>query len=680
MKKLIAPVAERRNHSRELWNETVEDSYAWMRDSDSIEAFLEKENDYTQQVLAPTEPLQEEIFSEVKSRIKESDLSHPVEDGGWLYYTKTVEGLAYGIHCRRPVASEATSEQIILDENVEAEGSTFFDVGVFSISPDHRLLLWGADRKGDERYELVLRDIETGTDTVLDITGVSTPSTWANDSKHFFYSRPDATNRPYQIWGKDISGEKDDWLVYEDLDERFFVGVSRERDDSFIQLTSSSKITEEVHLIDADSPCDAPVCFAQRREGIEYAITHKDDFFVVITNENALHFKLMKASDTRYASEPWQELVAHSESEMLTGISALDRYLVISKRIDGYSRLALYDWESGETHTVPCEEDASTFWLGANPSFATTFLRYGYGSMTTPASLFSYDFETGDQTLLKQQEVLGGYDSSDYESSRQWAASADGVKVPISLVWKKSMATDQPRPCVFYAYGAYEISLDPVFSAFRLSLLDRGFVFAMVHARGGGEMGRQWYLDGKFASKKNTFADVIAAAEHLIETEMTSSDRLVLRGGSAGGLMAGSVINQRPELFAAVVAEVPFVDVINTMIDETLPLTVTEWEEWGNPVASQEAYETMRAYAPYENVTAQAYPKMLITSGLHDTRVAFWEPTKWVQALRYNTTSEEPILLLTEMSSGHGGSSGRYDAWREEAKVLAFIVDSVQGQ
>ncbi len=689
---LRPPEAARVPFERTFWGDTRIDHYQWLEDGEStdVRRHLEVENAYTEQILEPVAALREKLFEEIKGRIKETDLSVPVIKDQWAYYGRTVEGLAYPIHCRRPVPTGAppagpdlvawltdedpADEQILLDENVEADGRDFFDIGVFEVSPDHRLLLWAYDVSGDERFRAVVRDLETGTDRELDVVDISYGSAWALDNETFFYVRSDAANRPHQIWRHRVGAPvADDTLVFEEPDERFFVGVGRDKDDSFIHIGVSSKITDEVWIIPAGAPETPPRVVAERRHGIEYGVSHHGDRFVILTNDGAENFRVMTAPDDDARPQNWEELIPGHDTITISDIDVNTTFLSLFERVDGITRIRLRLWEDGRFVTIEQPEAVSTVGPGANPDHDTTAIRYGYSSMVTPPTLFLYDVATDERFLLKQQEVLGGFDPADYRTERLEAIGSDGVAVPVSLVMRHDRSQSEPGPCLLYAYGSYEASIDPTFSAIRLSLLDRGFVFAIAHARGGGELGRRWYDDGRLSNKTNTFADVETAARRLIADGTTTPEQLVLRGGSAGGLMAGAVINRAPELFAGVVAQVPFVDVLTTITNPELPLTVTEWEEWGNPIADEVIYRTMRSYSPIDNVAPRPYPSVLATAGLNDTRVSYWEAAKWVQELRRNTTSGRPILLWTDLDAGHGGPSGRYDAWRDEARVLAYI-------
>ena len=705
------PSPQARPQSRTIWGETVQDLYGWLRDGDDPEviAHLEAENSYADLVLAPTRELQETLFQEIKGRVKETDLSVPIVKDGWSYYSRSEEGKQYGIHCRKRIdeglqfdhanlkATVADVEQVFFDENAVAAETEYFDIGVFEVSPDHRLLLWGEDRSGEELFDIRVRDLATNTDLEDLLPGCSAGSAWATDNVTFFYLRLDEAHRPYQVWRHRLGTDAtDDVMVFEEADERFWCGVGRERDDSFIHIASSSTLSDEVWLIPADEPTAQPFCVQPRTKGLEYGLSHHQDRFIVLTNHEAQNFKLMatpvgtagvSADQDSLAMKNWQPLIPHRTDAMLTGFEILDDYLILFERAEGLTRFSFASWSAlgddpeanlAAFQVIEQPEPVYAVWPGANPSTDTSLFRYGYTSMVTASSLFTIDLATGERVLLKQQEVLGDFDSSRYRTWREWATSADGTQVPISMVARidrdELVPHDDAGPAVLGAYGAYEISQDPGFSVARLSLLDRGFVVGLVHARGGGELGRGWYEAGKFEHKVNTFLDVVAAGEHLVTQNIAAAEQLTLRGGSAGGLMAGAVMNMAPNLFRTVVAQVPFVDIINTMLDTTLPLTVTEWEEWGDPATSEQIYQAMRAYAPLENVGPANYPAVYATAGLHDPRVGFWEPAKWVLALRDNTTGTQPIILRTEMGAGHGGPTGRYEEWRDEARTLAFIL------
>ena len=647
-------------------------------------AHLEAENAHTDEVLAPLADLREQLFAEFKTRIKETDLSVPVEKDGWSYYSRTEEGLPYGVHCRRSLEDDGIQgeeadnpEVVLLDENLEAGDSDYFELGVFEVSPDHQLMLWAADRKGDEKFELRVRDLATGTELDDVIADVSYGSAWAMDNRTFFYVRVDDAHRPFQVWRHRLGEPVDaDELVFEELDERFFVGVGRERDDSYIHVGVSSAITDELWLIPATEPAAAPRCFAQRRNGIEYSAAHHDGRFLVLTNDGAENFRIVETGADVTDPENWVDLVPHRSDVHLAGFDALREHLVIFERVDAVTQMRVRRWDTGAEHVIEQAEEVSTVWPGANPTADTTTFRYGYSSMVTPPRVLRYDLDARTTEVLKATEVLGDFDADRYQTSREWATADDGTRIPISIVHRRDRRPG-PGPAVIGAYGAYEVSSDPTFSTMRLSLLDRGFVVAIAHVRGGGEMGRRWYLDGKFEKKRNTFSDTVACARHLIDGGWTTPEQLGLRGGSAGGLLVGATLNLAPDLFGAAVAQVPFVDALNTMLDPSLPLTVTEWEEWGNPAESEAIYREMRSYTPYENIRPTEYPAIFATAGLNDPRVGYWEPAKWVLALRDQTTGSHPILLHVDLGAGHGGPSGRYDSWRDEARTLAFLIHTL---
>ncbi|MDH4146242.1 MAG: S9 family peptidase [Acidimicrobiia bacterium] len=682
----VPPKAKQVPVERHVHGETTVDPFAWLRDRDDPDtiAYLEAENEYTEAALEPTAPLRARLFEEIRSRVQETDLSVPNRKGTWWYYNRTEEGAQYGISCRRAAADdlaydEHAPEQVLLDQNVEAEGHEYFAVGVFEVSHDHSLLAWAADTNGSEKYELRFRDLGRGVDLDDTISGVYYGSAWAADNRTFFYVRPDDSMRPYQLW-RHVLGTPtaEDVLVYQEDDERFFLGVGSTRDERYIALHCGSKVTDEWRLLDADDPTGTPRVVAEREQGVEYGVDHHSGRLFIVTNaDGAENFKLVEAPADTPGREHWRDVIGPRDDVKLSGVEAFVEHLLLYERSEGLQRIRVRRLADGEEWEIDQPEAVGTATGSANPEFDTTVIRYGYQSMVTPSSLFEYDLVTRERRVLKQQPVLGGYDPSEYATERVWAPADDGVEVPVSLVYRRGLARDGSAPALLYGYGSYEASVDPYFSSIRLSLLDRGFVFAIAHIRGGGEMGRRWYLDGKFLNKRNTFTDFVAAARHLVGEGWTSPARLAIRGGSAGGLLMGAVVNEAPDLFGAVVAEVPFVDALNTILDPLLPLTVLEWEEWGNPVASAEYYAYMKSYAPYENVEAKDYPPMLVTAGLNDPRVSYWEPAKWVAKLRVTKTDANPLLLKTEMGAGHGGPSGRYDVWRDEALVLAFVIDTV---
>jgi oligopeptidase B len=682
------PVAKTVPHETTVHGDTRIDEYRWLRDRDEdpdVIAYLEAENAYTEAMTARTKPLQERLFAEIRSRIQETDLSIPSRKNGWWYYSRTEEGRSYSISCRREAVGtdrrydEAQPEHVLLDQNAEAEGHEYFAVGVFDVSPNHQLLAWAADTNGSEKYHLRFRDLTTGAELADEIADVYYGSAWGADNRTFFYVRPDDAMRPYQLWRHQLGTDPaEDVLVHEETDERFFLGVGTTRDERWILLHLGSKVTDEWHALPAADPTGTFTVVEPRQQGVEYAIEpHGDRFFVVTNAQGAENFKLMVTPAATPGRAHWTEVIGHRPDVKLGGVDAFADHLVIYERAGGLQRIRVRDLAGADEWEIDQPEAVGTATGAANPEFDTAVIRYSYQSMLTPPSVFDYDLRTRERTLLKQQPVLGGYDPGEYVTERVWATADDGVAVPMSLAYRKGVARDGSAPALLYGYGSYEASMDPWFSSIRLSLLDRGFVYAIAHIRGGGEMGRRWYLDGKFLNKRSTFTDFVACARHLVADRWTSPQRLAARGGSAGGLLMGAVANLAPDLFGAIVAEVPFVDSLNTILDPSLPLTVLEWEEWGNPVESAEYYRYLKSYAPYENLQARDYPAMLVTAGLNDPRVSYWEPAKWVARQRVLRTDTRPLLLKTEMGAGHGGPSGRYDAWRDEAFVLAFLLDTL---
>jgi oligopeptidase B len=663
-----------------------DDDWYWLRNRDDPEviAYLEAENAYADAALTPLAPLRSRIFDEIKGRVQETDESAPVAEGAWEYTSRTVEGLQYAVHCRRPRGRGPEAANVVLDENVLAGDHDYFSLGGFEVTPDHTVLAYAVDFTGGERYTLRFRDLATGTDLPDVVDNVTYGLAWADDGRTCFYVRPDDAMRPNEVWRHTLgTPASDDVRVLREDDERFYVGVERTRSGRFVLVDVSSKLTSEVWFVPTASPTGELHIVEPREQGHEYAVEHHwsealGDRFLILTNQGgrARNFELVAAPSAAPGRANWTPLVPHRDDVKLDSVTAFADHLVLSERANGLERLRVMDVGSGDLREVVMPDPVYSVWVGPNPEFATRTLRYGYTSLVAPMTDVDYAMDTSTATVVKTQPVLGGYDPAQYVSARLWAPATDGTRIPMSLVHRRDTPIDGSAPALLYGYGSYEISTDPSFRASRLSLLDRGFVFAIAHVRGGGEMGRQWYEAGRLEHKTNTFTDFVACAEHLVASGYTSPARLAARGGSAGGLLMGVVANLRPDLFAAIVAEVPFVDVVTTMLDPTLPLTVTEWEEWGDP-REPDAYTRMKAYSPYDNVRAADYPALLVTTGLNDPRVQYWEPAKWVAKLRVLSTSGKPILLRTEMGAGHGGPSGRYDAWRDEAIVLAFVCGAV---
>lgn len=692
---LTPPSASRRPHPISAHGDERVDDWAWLRsderDDPEVLELLEAENDFVAAALRHTEALQADLFAEMRARIKETDLSVPYRKDGRWFYSRTVEGQQYPILCRTSIEPPATlpedepvpGEEVLLDMNVLAGESDYFALGAYDLAPTQHLLLYSTDHDGSERYTMRVRDLRSGADLPDVIPETTYGTAWGGDTT-FFYVRPDRAMRPHQVWRHEVgTAAEDDVLVYEDPDERFFVSVGLSLTEQWVQISSSSKVTTEELVVPAAHPAEAPRSIQPREQDVEYEAIHAPsptdgDRFLILTNaDDAVNFKLVSAPVDDPGRHRWTEVVPHRPDVKLEGICAFAGHLVRYERREGVRRIVVTPYATGVERELDMPEPVYSTGPATNAEFETATLRFTYTSLVTPATAFDEDLDTGERTLLKTTEVVGGHDPDDYETGRMWATAPDGARIPISYVHRADVRRDGSAPCLLYGYGSYEASMDPTFSTLRLSLLDRGFVFAIAHIRGGGEMGRPWYDDGKRLHKLNTFTDFIACADHLVAEHVTSPERLVARGGSAGGLLMGAVTNLRPELFAAVVAEVPFVDCLTTILDETLPLTVTEWEEWGNPVADPAVYEYMKAYSPYDNVEPKPYPTILATSGLNDPRVSFWEPAKWVQKLRRATTSGKPIYLKTEMGAGHQGPSGRYDAWKDEAFVFAFILDAL---
>jgi len=696
------PSAKRVAAERTHHGDTFIDDYSWLANKDDPEtiAFLEGENAYTESLTAGEDKLREAIFSEIKSRTKETDLSVPVRKGGWWYYTRTVEGKQYAVRCRRAVRPDdegrppstedggpLEGEEVLLDANELAGDSEFFALGAFDVSPDGSLLAYSTDLSGDERYTMRFKDLATGELAPDEIPNTYYGSAWSADASAVFYVTVDDAWRPYRVWRHMIgTPASDDALVYEEQDEKFGVGVGLSRSERYLMIGSSSKLTSEFRLLDAAYPTGAFTIVAQRRPGVEYDVEHQNladgtDRLLILHNDGALNFELAQAPVSNPAQ--WTPLIPHRDDTRLLGVDAFAGHLVIYLRRDGLSGLRVIP-ATGAEHEIDFPEPVYQVSPGANPEYDSATYRLGYQSMVTPGSVYDCDVASGELTLLKRSPVLPGpdgtaYDPADYEQHRLWATAADGTRIPISLVRRRGTARDVSAPFLLYGYGSYEISADPSFSIPRISLLDRGFVYAIAHVRGGGEMGRHWYDDGKMLKKINTFSDFVACARQVVADGWTTPSRLIARGGSAGGLLMGAAVNMAPSAFGGIVANVPFVDALTSILDPTLPLTVPEWEEWGDPLHDPEVYRYMKSYTPYENVKQDAvYPPILAVTSLNDTRVLYHEPAKWIARLQA-TAKGGPFLLKTEMSAGHGGRSGRYDAWREEAMVLAWIVTTAGG-
>jgi len=690
---LEPPRAPRRPTELRHGDDVRVDDWYWLRDRDdpAVRSLLEEENAYVEAMLAPLAGLRDAVFAEIKTRVVETDVSAPIRRGQFEYFTRTRVGLEYAVHCRRPVGAVTPDpdaapgqgdEEVLLDENVLAAGSEYFALRGLALSPDQARLAYLVDRTGGERARLQVRDLASGDDLPDEVPDTYYGLGWANDQRSIFYVRPDAAMRPFQVWchvlGTAVSTDR---LVFEELDERFYASVRRARSGRVLFIDIESKVTTEAWLLDADQPEEAPRVVAPREDGVEYRVEHhhdpsgEDRLFIVTNVAGAENFQLMVADTASPGREHWRTVVAGQAEVRLDRVDAFAHHVVLSERAGGMARLRALDLAGGDA-VVEIGDDVATTWLGASPEYDGTVVRVVSTSLVTPTTDYDHDLATGTTTLVKRQRVEG-YEPDRYETHRVWARADDATLVPISIVHGRGLARDGSGAMVLYGYGAYEISIDPTFSISRLSLLERGGAYAIAHVRGGGELGRGWYEDGKLHHKRNTFSDFVACARHLIAEGYTAPSRLVARGGSAGGLTMGAVLNQAPELWRAVVAEVPFVDCLTTMLDPSLPLTITEFDEWGNPGADEQLYEYIRSYSPYDNVGPVAYPAVLATAGLNDPRVQYWEPAKWVQKLRATTTGSAATLLKTELDAGHHGRSGRYESWREEAFVVAFVLDAL---
>ncbi len=669
------PVAVKKPHTIKAQGEEWNDPYFWLREKTNPEVidYLKAENAYAEKILKPTEDFQKKLYDEMLGRIKEDDLSVPVKRKGYFYYTRTEKGKAYSIYCRKKGSLEA-AEEVLLDVNVMAKGVENFELGVFGISPDQKLLAYSWDNSGAETYTLQVKNLEDGTLLSEKIPATGTSLVWAADSRTFFYSTLDAMKRPYRLFRHALGTHHDqDVLVYEEKDERFFLAAGKSKDEKIIFLSLHSKNTSEELFLSAENPLDAFQLLAQREEGIEYSAEHDRGRFLIVTNWQAVNFRVMETAINQTERVHWKEWLAHRPEVKLEGLDTFKNYVTLYERTNGNTEIRVIDLKDRSEHKINFGEEVYASGPGSNPEYDSEILRVGFASLLTPSTVYDYNMRTRERELKKQQEVLGGYDSSLYASARIFAVSHDGVKIPISLVYKKGLKRDGSAPAWLYGYGSYGISIDPVFSSARLSLLDRGFVYAIAHIRGGGDMGRPWYDAGKLKNKKNTFLDFIACAEFLIREKYTSAERLGTSGGSAGGLLMGGVLNLRPDLFRAAILDVPFVDALNTMLDASLPLTVTEYDEWGNPQET-DFFNLIRSYAPYENIKPQNYPHMLVTGGLNDPRVQYWEPAKWTAKLRATKTDRNLLLMIIHMGSGHGGPSGRYAYLREVARDYAFMI------
>lgn len=684
----FAPKAEKRSFFHELHGERREDPYAWLRAdnwqevmrqpdklSPDIRDYLEQENGYCKAVMADQEDLQKELFEELKGRIKEDDSSVPSPDGPWLYYLRYEEGAQHPIFCRKPSAGSG-DEVILLDGNQEAEGKDFFQIASCSHSPDHRYVAYSVDEKGSEYYSLKVRDLNTGDELDDLIENTSGAVVWAADNRTLFYTVLDENHRPSKVFRHMLGDDEElDVQVYEETDPGFFVGIGKSESGRFIQILAHDHQTSEVHLIPSEQPATSPSIVSVRQEGLEYEVTDHGERLLILTNaDDAIDFKICETAIDKPARDNWKDLVAHQPGVLILTQILFKDHMTRLERVEGLPRIVITRISDGQEHSISFDEQAYSLGMSAGYEFDTTSLRFTYSSLSTPAQVYDYDMESRERVLRKEDEIPSGHNPDDYEVRRLMAPSHDGALVPISLLYRKDTPLDGKAPLLLYGYGSYGNAIPAGFMRNSYSLVDRGFVYAIAHIRGGTDKGYGWYLDGKMEKKKNTFLDFIAAAEHLISEGYTSKGQIAAHGGSAGGMLMGVISNMRPDLFKAIVADVPFVDVLTTMCDSTLPLTPPEWPEWGNPIAGKEAYDYIKSYSPVDNVSAQAYPNMLITAGLTDPRVTYWEPAKWVAKLRELKTDSNHLIFKTNMSAGHGGASGRFERLKEVALMDAFLV------
>jgi oligopeptidase B len=671
------PVAQKIPTRLEKHGQTRIDEYYWLKERDNPEVtnYLKAENEYTERIMAPTKGLQETLFQEFKARIKQTDISVPYKRDDYFYYTRHEEGKEYPIYCRKKGALK-NKEEILLNVNELAEGHEFISVRRGVVSYNQDLLAYAVDTTGRRIYNIRFKNLVTGDLLEDEIPQVTGKVAWANDNRTVFYTKQDpVTLRSYRVYRHMLGTDPaDDKLVFEEADDTFYCGVYKTKSKRYVMIVSTHTLSTEYRYVEADNPTGEFKVFLPRKRKHEYSLYHYKDHFYVVTNDQAKNFRLMTTPVNQTSQEHWKELIPHRKDVLLTGIEIFKDYLVVMERQNGLLQLRIKPWNERDEHYLDFEESAYLAYAIDNFDSDTSILRYTYSSLTTPRSVYDYDMSTQQKTLLKQEEVLGGFDSDNYRSERLYAQARDGAEIPISVVYREELKKDGTNPLLLYGYGSYGYSMDASFNPYIISLLDRGFVYAIAHIRGGDEMGRYWYEDGKLLKKKNTFTDFIACSEHLTSEEYTDKDRLFISGGSAGGLLIGAVVNMRPDLFKGAVAAVPFVDVVTTMLDESIPLTTNEYDEWGNP-NTKEYYDYMLSYSPYDNVDTKDYPNILVLTSLHDSQVQYWEPAKWVAKLRSMKTDKNRLLLRTKMEAGHGGVSGRHKQYRERSFMFAFLLD-----
>ena len=678
---IAAPIAEIKAKELIAHGDTRIDNYYWMNDffkkgpdSNKVVDYLTAENKYYDTMMSATQPLQEKMYTEMKGRIKEKDESVPVFKKGYYYYSRLVEGKDYFVYCRKKENLQA-AEEILLDVNAMAEGHDYFSATGFSISPDNKLMAYGIDMVSRRQYKIYIKNLETGEIYKDEIPNTEGGPVWANDNKTIFYTAKNPVTLLSEKIKKHVLGNsaEADKTVYEEKDPSNYIGVGKTKSDRYILISSEATLSSEVRWIDANNPDDAFAVFQPRMKEVLYEVDHANDRFYIRTNLQAKNFKIATCAEEKKETANWKDLVAHNDSVLISGFDLFKNFLAINERKGGLTQIHILNTQNNRSYYLPFEEASYIANISTNPDYNTDIMRFTYTSLITPTSVYDYNMVSKEKKLMKQQEVVGGYDPKQYETERLFAASKDGTKIPISIVYKKGFKKDGSGPLLLYAYGSYGISSDAYFSSIRLSLLDRGFAFAIAHIRGGQEMGRYWYEDGKMMKKKNTFTDFIDCAEFLIAEKYTSTKHLYANGGSAGGLLMGAIANMRPDLWNGIIAAVPFVDVVTTMSDASIPLTTNEYDEWGNP-ANKESYDYMKSYSPYDNVEKKAYPNMLVITGLHDSQVQYFEPAKWVAKLRVMKTDKNRLFLYTNMEAGHGGASGRYKPLKDKAREYAFLL------
>ncbi len=678
-KNSIPPVAEKKPVNLEKHGDIRVDNYFWMNERDHPEVidYLERENDYYDKMTAHTKNFQKELFTEMKGRIKEDDASVPFKSNGYWYYNRYELGKDYPVLCRKK-DSLSSQEIVVFDNNVMAKGHPYFSQAGYTVSEDNKIAAFGIDTVSRRQYTIQFKNLETGQVYPEKIENTTGRAVWANDNKTVYYSRKDAeTLRSNQIFkhvlGTDV---KNDELVFQEDDETFYSYVYKTKSKKYIVIGSSSTLTSEFRCTLADEGSSEFTVFQERSRGLEYSIAHFENTFYILTNKDgATNFKLMQTSEESTQKENWEEVIPHRDKVLLEDIDIFKDFLVVSERENGLNKIRITSWDKQVDYYLPFDNETYTAYPTTNVDFDTTTLRYAYNALNTPSSVIDFDMVTKEKSVMKEQEVLGGtFDKNNYVMERVWATARDGVKVPVSMVYHKDTKKDGNAPLLQYAYGSYGSTIDPSFSSIRLSLLDRGFIYAIAHIRGGEYLGRKWYEDGKLLKKKNTFTDFIDVSKHLIKEDYTSEEHLYAFGGSAGGLLMGAVVNMAPELYKGVIASVPFVDVVTTMLDDTIPLTTGEYDEWGNP-NDKEYYEYMKSYSPYDNAFAKAYPTIFVNTGYHDSQVQYWEPAKWVAKMRETNTGDNTILFHCNMDAGHGGASGRFESLKEVAQEYAFLLD-----